>query len=105
MPNIMSLDCSHIIACRAVRHICHSITKAMARLALTAQVETWAAMRAGNVKVERVNVDVRELMIATAMVAAARGREIGLVEHGKGVHVDWAGRRLRRVLGVEGLGG
>ena len=70
----------------------------MARLALTAQVETC-------VKVGMVNVDIRELMIATAMVAAARGREFGLVEHGKGVRVDWGGRRLRRVLGVEGLGG
>ena len=60
----------------------------MARLALTAQAETWAAMCAGNVKVEMVNVDIRELMIATAMVATARGREVGLVEHGKVVRVD-----------------
>lgn len=62
-------------------------------------------MCAGNVKVETVHVDVRELMIATAMVAAAGGRKFGLVEHGKVVHVDWAGRRLSRVVGAEGLGG
>lgn len=62
-------------------------------------------MCAGNVKVEMVNVDVREMMIATATVAAAGGREFGMVEHGKGVRADWAGRRSRRILGVEGLGG
>ena len=105
MLNIMSLDYPDVIACRAGSHVCHSIMKAMARLALTAQVEIWAAMCAGNVKVETVNVDVRESMIATAMVAAGGGREFGLVEHGEGVRVDWAGRVLRQVLVVEGLGG
>ena len=105
MPNTISLDYPDVIACRAGRHICHGIMKAMARLALTAQVEIWAVMCAGNVMVETVNVDVGELMIATATVAAADGREFGLVERGEGVRIDRAGRVLRRVLGVEGLGG
>ena len=62
-------------------------------------------MYAGNMKIETVNVDFRELLIVTAMVAAAGGQEFGLVEHGKVIHVDWAGRRLSWVVGVEGLGG